>query len=489
MGSPELIVREISDNIPTSTINEINTDHTIIEELLENIINTITSNRKRKLHEEGLDNCFSLGTSIYTNKLCKRNKKPNNYKNYTHYNNHNYRKYNSKLNKKRNYKNKKKPIAQPILKEDPNVKQSRLLRLSFNMNPYYAHNAINEKIKLEKSSPPIHFKGIRKQQIYLILPNRKPYYMPYTSAHLHLQYFSGTLFDWQLKLKEINLLKPYFCQNSIFKFKLSPSKIYGPSSYFTRAANEIYETNQHIRWLFKRLVNSWLYKKSQSRQIGADSDINSLDAIPEKEQIHIACITSRSIYVFSGNSLCKTIRSSLESQSGSISNVKAPKNPFTNIIFTYGQMVKVCSELGKWCANKGKPYPAIIALYQEAKFNTIYVLNLHNNYLQYLATKTYIFNDDQNGYFFLENLEVLFDSYQLYLVKFERYLDIELFRSWLQDDPTDINLKNWRQLVCDYWHYKQTDHFVRPSWTNEISIAIDLEIMLKVSESTLRTHL
>lgn len=311
--------------------------------------------------------------------------------------------------------------------------------------------------------------------------------MPHTSAYLHIRYFRGTLLDWQLKLIELSLLKPAFSElKPTIKYKFLTNDLYGPSPQFAKAAMEIYAKNQKTRWCFKRLLVKWLFKKAQARIL--DVDLISLETVPKEEQILITCIKSRSIYVFSGSSLLKTVRSSLESQISSISNITAPKNPFTNVPFTYGQLITLTNELGGWCVKKGKAYPAIIALYRESNFSTIAISRLHNNYLQYNATKAFIFNDDVAGIFFLENLEVLIDAYEQYLPRFVRYLDPELFRVWLHEDKDSIMLKNWKQLICDYWHFKQTDHLIRPRWVNEFSIIEDIEILLRASEQKLRAY-
>jgi hypothetical protein len=96
----------------------------------------------------------------------------------------------------------------------------------------------------------------------------------------------------------------------------------------------------------------------------------------------------------------------------------------------------------------------------------------------------------QEGYseFFFENLEVLFDEYGIYLRPYKKHLDSELYREWGIDEPDSYLLKIWKQLVCDYWHYKQTDHLIREHWRSKMSILYDMEILLKSSESSLKNY-
>jgi len=451
----------------------------VLDDLIKEIVNSIAEPRKRKLSEEVQQQTFSIG--VFSGYLGNANKR---------------RKRDTKQEKYKNIKNRK-PVKTklitnrkpaPIIKEDPAIKHARILRLFTLTNPYYTNHLIFKKILLELNDPVCNFSGKRHPHIYLIIPIRKPRYMPYVSAYLYLRYFSGSIFDWQLKLKEIVSLKSVFpYDDKEFKFYVPPSQQYGPSKYFTRAANEIYDTNQRLRWNFKRLLNRWLIKRSNKRTV--DSDLITMEPVPEDDQIRIYCIKSRSLYVFNGNSLLKMVKSALESQQGSICNPKQPKNPFTNVPFTYAQMIKVSKELLNWCAKKSIRFPAIISVYAESRYSLMNLMSLHNNFLQYHATRNYMFNDDIHGAFFLENLEVLVDTFSPFLAKYAQYEDIEIFRAWFEDEKDHPLIRCWRHLVCDYWHYKQTEHLIRSSWQTEMSIVVDIEILFKASESKLRQYI
>jgi len=482
-GNP--ILEDIFD--PQIVITEIDeSSESIVKDILYTIVENIAAGpdkRKRSFSflEQDTDKemtyTFSLGvcTGYGVQRSGKRTK-------YTNINKANFK-------KKAKAKAKKRYIeVEPVKKETPNEKHARLLRLLCDTNPYYSTQTLFKKIQKEQETPIYDFSGKRDLHIYIIIPNLKPRYMPQVSAYFHLQYFHGSILDWQIMLKSVALLKPAFSEyKSAINLYTKPSSLYGPSRYFTRSANEIYEKNQKLRWAFKRLLNRWLKAKCKKRVM--DSDLISMETVPKQEQVKVYCIKSRTLYIFSGSSLLKLVKSSLETQQGSISGPKPPKNPFTNIYFTYAQMIKVSNELLKWCAKKNIKYPAILALYEESNYSINFLVSLHNNYLQYLATRNYVFNDDIHGTFFFENLEVLLDAYGLFLVNYNRYLDVELFRDWYEEDKANELLRSWRLLICDYWHYKQTDHFIRTAWQTEMSILIDIEILMKASENKLRRYL
>ena len=463
MDGPNLLITELEDineinDILLETIDTAEIVNSLIDEIIENTENTENTTKKRKIEEETKEQHKHFAIGVFSGSS------------YTPVRRHKTIKKHSKQ---------KKYI--PVFIEDAAQKQARLLRLFTNTNPYSTHFSIVNKMAAEKK-PSLLFHP-QKKPISLIIKNQKPNFMPYVCAYLALKYFSGTLFDWEVRIRELGLKQPLFQHRRVkssFKFKLTTATLFGPGPYFFTAAIDIYESNQRLRWLFKRLLNSWLVKKAKTRKI--DYDLITLEKVPEEEQIEVFCIKSRSLYIFSGSSILKTVRSSLESQQGSISNVIFPKNPFTMINFNYGQLLKLFLDITKWCIKKGKPYPAVLALFQEANFNTNTLCSLHNDYLQYTAIKNYMVNDHIGGTFFLENLEVLIDSYEQYLRPHAKYLDVELFRLWFIDEKDSALLKNWRRLVSDYWHYKQTDNLIRPLWNSEMSILNDIKILLKASE-------
>lgn len=424
------ISANIIDTGPTLVITEEEpTVEDLVKQVLDSIVDTLAESKKRKHSEIEELPSFSIG--IFCGSY--GNKRPRLYNK-------------SKKQTIRKIKHPKKVNTPPTIlpSEDPKLKHARLFRLLPDLNPYYSHQAILKKVLIEKDPPVFDFTGKRKAHIYIIIPipKTKRYYMPYLSAYNHIAYFNGSILDWLLHLKEMALMKPPFSQyKSAIKIPPSPpSKIYGPGKYFTRSSVEIFEKNQKVRWAFKRLLNIWLLNKAKQRV--TDTDLVTMDPVPKEEQIKVYCIKSRTLYIFAGSSLLKIVKSALETQQGSISSPKLPKNPFTNIPFTSAQLMKITKDLLKWTAKKGKPYPAIIALYQESHYSLNFLTSLHNNYLQYLATKNYVFNDDINGTFFLENLEVLLDTYALFLVPYDRLLDAELFRAWFDESRGDPDRKS-----------------------------------------------
>jgi len=466
-------------------ISEINIDDrpdievkSVLESIIEQIINespkrkqepedenSVTKKAKTNLIQE--QSSFSMGVCCggYTKrrKLNRKSKKPT-------------------INRPRQPQiiNNHKIIMEMVLK-----KEVELTSLFNNVNPFVLRLNVYKKAR-EIVEPKYDFSGKKYALIKIIIPVLKPDLLTYKLAYYNISPIAGDLFHWQVKLNEISRIKT-LAQLTEFK-PICEKQSFFPNKYFIIASKLIFNKNQRVRWQLKRLVSAWLRRKSIKRIIGKDNDLETLEAIPDNEEIKILCLRTRSTYVFSGKSLIKAINSNLGFQIASISTIKLPTNPFTNEPFTYCQLLHICYEISGWCYKHKQPYPTLLSFFRESNFNPNRTQNLHYNYLQYNSTQAYIMGQEGYSEFFFENLEVLFDEYGIYLRPYNKHLDSELYREWGIDEPDSYLLKNWKQLVCDYWHYKQTDHLIREHWRSKMSILYDMEILLKSSESSLKNY-
>ena len=381
------------------------------------------------------------------------------------------------------------PQPQPPV--DPLVKLAQMSRLVTDMSPYYTHALISRIVFAKPQQPLYDFSGKTKPSVIkIIIPAPKNPATFLAVAHMRLQYFTGYVFEWEIRIAELAKEKPAFEQKNPLKFKFDKPTLFSTGSQVVKAARQLLIENQRVRWRFKWLVARWIAAKSRKRSIGADRDVNTLEPIPEEEQVKIVCMKTRCLYVFSGSALQKSVRACLEAQNMSIPSVKAPQNPFNNLPFTYGQMLEVYHQLLGWCFKKRKTIPSIIALYRETGFRPGWLQKIHHNFIQYRATHTFMRNDDTTNEFFLDNLENMLETYEQALHEFpNEILTKQRFRYWLSKDPTHYLLKCWRFLVGDFWYYEQTTNLIREHWRSDGSIINDIIILLKASESKLRNLL
>jgi len=309
-------------------------------------------------------------------------------------------------------------------------------------------------------------------------------------AHMHIQYFKGKHTEWCMKLAEMQGDRRNPFPKTEFGFKVPWPNPFIMTNDIVKEAQRLFDQNQVWRWSMKNLLRMWVYRKALRRIIGEDTDMITMEPIPPEEQCRVVCMQTRSIYIFSGSTLLKSMKSNIECQVAGIPEVKAPKNPFTNLPFTYGQMLELYNQLMIWCAKKGRPFPTSMSLYREVAFRPYLMIKLHHNYLQYRATIASFLDDDTRGTVFLENLDTILESYSHTMTNYnENTMSIQRFAAWLRRDPTHYLIRAWRLIVADYWYYEQTNHLAREHWRSELSIVHDIDVLLKASEHLLRTNL
>jgi hypothetical protein len=352
-------------------------------------------------------------------------------------------------------------------------KEAYYSRVIFNVNPFYAKTRIIQKVYGKQEPLKFHFHS-KPRDIVCLLPYKlKSVFTDKCVAFLKVQLHRGTIFEWHLKFADLNAEPKSIFPKTDFVFKVPGTSLFSMSAGIIKAAQDIFYENQRLRWRFKRLVYLWLTRKSSTRQVGADTDLITMEPIPPTEQIRIQSIDTRTEYVFSGSNLFKSVKSNIECQVGAIAEVKAPKNPYTNVPFTYG--------------HKRKPIPASLCLYRDCGFRPHTLVKLHHNFVTYKAALTYFMEDDIQGEYFIENFENLLDTYYQSLRNYNKdLLDARRFKTWFQKEPQHFLLRQWKRIIADYWYYEQTSHLAREHWRSDHSIINDIDILIKASESILR---
>jgi len=459
---PSSVINTTATINTTDTINTINTINTLEEDTSSN-----ETNRKRPRDSD----TFSMGY-----------KSPNTYNSRKIQKTQKTQKPQKKGPKNTQRVTKQKITFKPrvIPEEDIKDKENRLIQLSIPYNPIYSRRRIAELIKIKNQ--PYNFTGKTPPgSIKIILPNLGNNFMDH-QAYWYIGSHVKTYFEWRLWLENLT--------NECPKKPKRPYKkglILGMSNILVNKINSIYVFNQTIRWAFKNLCRLWLIKKSDKRKIGEDRDLITLETISPEDTISVYCIHSRCKYLYSGNTILKTIQSSLESQVIGIPTCKRPKNPFTNVNFTNGQLITLYNQIMAWCAKKSRPLPSIIALYREYKFNTPLLAKLQNGYLQYKATNILLHEDDTTNSFFLENLAIILEAYSMALLDCDEDLTtIHRYKIWAFFEPKSPLIKMWKQLIADYWYYEQTTILVRDTWRTANDIIFDIKMLISISETKLK---
>ena len=336
-------------------------------------------------------------------------------------------------------------------------KEMRLLQSFKDVDPFY----VRKQFHLMQKPKAFQF-GTRPGEICMIYPNTERQNILYTQIYNSRR--TKTLFEWYVQMYE--------------------EMQFG--NEYTQIANYLYSRNQMIRWCFKRIVLAWLRKHSKS--IGEEKDIVTGEPIQERDRIQVYCLKSRCLYWFSGSTLLQSICSNLEAQVNSVPYLQSPKNPYTNVVFGYGQMIHIYEACLQWCVTRRKRVPTSLVLYRNSNCKIKQIVQFHHGFLQYHASQKYMANDDVDLEASYEILQDIFETHKDILSVNRMVVNIPVFRNWFTKDPKNSLIQNWKMFLSDYWFYQQSGIYPRESWISNVAMLADLKTLLTVSMPYLQKH-
>jgi hypothetical protein len=239
-----------------------------------------------------------------------------------------------------------------------------------------------------------------------------------------------------------------------------PNTIPHPWFHRTEAAKQLeafFLKNQRIRFQLRRIVNAYLYKKMRRRIVG-EKDVGTLESIPLRDLVFVCDVPSRSVYHFHVNTIHRHIVGNLRYQSLAISSPKAPKNPYTNLPWSTGQLLVIFDQIHRvlWNTKCAFLDPAAQAFYRSGlclvRFRTLFGDQLDRDCARRF------FHDSTSEYWDIIYGETITELFQLVHVQAPIVL-----RSLLLDQSLPIQvLTIWNDLVWGFWCYENLGRMVLP---------------------------
>ena len=102
--------------------------------------------------------------------------------------------------------------------------------------------------------------------------------------------------------------------------------------------------NQRLRWLACKWIRNVRCKIMNTRVVGAE-DMVTLCPIPTESLVRVYDIRARNTYQFHTNTIARMVYNNLMFSSYGIAAPQYPKNPYTNIPWTYGQILTILTQI------------------------------------------------------------------------------------------------------------------------------------------------
>ena len=291
------------------------------------------------------------------------------------------------------------------------------------------------------------------------IPIRSEYPPPGCIRFLKLSRFVSTAsYNWVNALLEVpdrtlsqwmNLIREYETplfsespfqwsfEKPVYRFPNVPDPLFH-RSIVAETLRTLLQDNLRIRWILRKWLRRWRARKCAQRIIGT-TDVVTLAPIPEHWQISVCDPGSRSTYVFHAMSLQKMFANALLNQSYAIAAPVLPKNPYTNVPWTLGQMIHILGEIQiRLFANRHIFADPWLIRFRSAHYSIPEFLKQNNKGLQSNAAKVF-FTEPGNLFFselYRETLQDLFQDLgyptgsQSYKMILDRCLKPELMAEW-----------------------------------------------------------
>ena len=157
------------------------------------------------------------------------------------------------------------------------------------------------------------------------------------------------------------------------KYDQSLAESSNPFTTRLSAANfltELLARELKFRWIARKWVACVRERIYARRVIGKDADLTTTIPVPQYAEIRVRDRQSRSLYIFHVQTLVRGIQSSLHYSIYGIASPCDPKNPYTNVPWTYAQRVSIVGQIFAYYSSSHHRYrPVVLESYQRCEYD------------------------------------------------------------------------------------------------------------------------
>jgi hypothetical protein len=217
--------------------------------------------------------------------------------------------------------------------------------------------------------------------------------------------------------------------------------------------------NIRMRWICRKWI-ARVRARIVSRRVIGTTDLVTMEPIPESHLVTVADYKSRSTYQFHYHTIQRIIREALLFQTYGISSPIYPKNPYTNIRWSTGQLVVLMEQIQEYVwKQRHRNVNPLLQWFREAAYNIKRFQEEHKEELHLLAANSF-FKDFLSPEVQEIVEEVLVDILEeLCLPKDGRVFQYVSKRSV----PADIQ-KEWDTMVMCFWMYQNYRTVLHPQF-------------------------
>lgn len=251
-----------------------------------------------------------------------------------------------------------------------------------------------------------------------------------------------TLPEWQKVIQQHK--EPIFQTHGAYKPKVDP---FAYRKEHAEEMERVVQQNLRIRRFFRFWLSS-ARKRIMDKRIVGDVDLYTMNPIPEHSLIKVYDVPTRTTYVFHVHTILRTFLSSLTYNSFGIANPHMPKNPYTNVPWTIGQLIRIVEQCILYKVRTHSFLPFLVQMFRESGYDIKRMYTNNTSSLNIAAAKSYFANhvDPDVIEMYLEvydDLESLIPENKGMWLVIKRKLEFRTLSKEL--------LKQWDIMIVTYW--------------------------------------
>lgn len=211
----------------------------------------------------------------------------------------------------------------------------------------------------------------------------------------------------------------------------------------------LFYKNMSLRWTIRKFLQRIRMRIMDRRHIGADADLYTTLPVPAGARVTIYDNASCSKYTFHTHTAIQILLTGLKYSSYGISHPIVPKNPYTNLIWTEGQLIELVGQISANLMRSHKVLPELLYSYCAVRYNLNRFLLLNRHTLHLHAATSFFQNKTDSDVLAITG-EILDDLEEMDgIVRRNTWRHIRrciLLRSL----PADL-MTRWDRLVLATW--------------------------------------
>ena len=240
-------------------------------------------------------------------------------------------------------------------------------------------------------------------------------------------------------------------------------------SWFTKAEGDAVKKqlegavfqNFRVRWQLRKWILR--HRLAITHRNNTDlTDVCTTLPIPKNARVTVYDLPNRKAYYFHCQTIQTLIVNSLHFQQYGISNPMVPKNPYTNLPWSYTQMISICHQIGERLAYQGRLPNLYLQEFRLASYRLTPFVKRNRRILAIHAAYTFFQkkHDSDVEEIYLETLDDMYNEYcEQRVPLFGRHAVIDMIKN---KELAQEQQEKWDNLIVAFWIYENHKILINP---------------------------